>query len=103
MEQYTKDVGGPRNSQEAAATLLEYQLSTLWALLPAMHGRFGAPLGGEAADCLVDIFAEAQEIADDATVQEGAVGVGVCEVGGHQIFVPELLENYFGHEKLFIR
>ena len=47
-----------------------------------MHGRLSAPLGGEAADCFVDIFAEAQEIADYAPIQEGAVRVGVCEVGG---------------------
>jgi len=42
-----------------------------------MHRRLGAPFGGKEADGLVDVLAEAEQIADDAPVQEGAVGVGV--------------------------
>jgi len=68
-----------------------------------MHRRLGAPLGREAADGLVDILVEAQEIADYAPVQEGTIGVGVGEVSGHQVLVPELLEYRLGHKQLFVR
>ena len=36
-------------------------------------------------------------------IEEGAVGVGVGEVGGQKVLVAELLENHFGHEQLLIR
>ena len=58
-----------------------------------MYGRLGAPFGGEAAYGLVDLLAVAEEIADDAAVEEGAVGVGVGEVGGQKVLVAELVED----------
>ena len=45
-----------------------------------MDGGFGAPLGGEAADSLVYAFVEAEQVTDDAAVEEGAVGVGILRV-----------------------
>ena len=33
---------------------------------------------------MVDVLVEAEEIADDAAIEEGAVGVGVGEVGGRR-------------------
>ena len=82
MEQFTKQVGGPFNGQETAATPLDYQFVALWALLSAMHRRLRAPLGGKAADRHVDILTEAQEISEHASIQEGAVGGG----GAHGVF-----------------
>lgn len=73
----TKHVG----VNKVKATRLDYQANTLWPVLPAVDGRLGAPFGGEAADCYVDLLVEAEEIADDAPIQEGAVGVGVGKVG----------------------
>ena len=32
---------------------------------------------------MVCVLVEAEEVADDAAVQEGAIGVGVGQVGGH--------------------
>ena len=49
-----------------------------------MHGRFGAPLLGKSADGLVNFLIEAQEVTDHPTVEQGAVGVSVREVGGLQ-------------------
>ena len=60
-----------------------------------MDGGFGAPLGGEATDSLVDIVVKAEEVADDATVKERTVGVGVCEVGGEEVLVSELVKDLF--------
>ena len=40
-----------------------------------MYGGLGAPLGDKAAHTKVDLLVEAQEVADDAPVEEGAVGV----------------------------
>ena len=58
----------------------------------AVDGGFGAPLFGEAADGLVDVLGEAEEVADYALVEVGAVGVGVGEVGGHEVAVAEVVE-----------
>ena len=57
-----------------------------------MHRRLTAPLGGEEAHCLIGVFAEAQQVADDTPVKEGAVFVGVGEVGRLQVEVAELVE-----------
>ncbi len=65
-----------------------------------MDGGFGAPFGGEAADVLVDGFVEAEEAADDAAVEQGAVGVGVGEVSGLQVFVAEFFKNGLGGGEL---
>ena len=59
-----------------------HQHSTFGSALAAVDGGFGAPLGGEEADCLIDIKVEAEEVADYALVEVGAVGVGVGEVCG---------------------
>ena len=45
-----------------------------------MHRRFGAPLGGEAAHAHVGVLIEAEEVTDNAAVQESTVGVGVSQV-----------------------
>ena len=60
--------------------------------LAAVDGGFGAPLFGEAADCLVDVVREAEEVADYALVEVGAVRVGVGEVCGHEVAVAEVVE-----------
>ena len=59
---------------------LEYQTCSHRSWFAAVDGGFGAPYGGEAADGLVDFLVEAKEVADDAAVQEGAVGVGEIDV-----------------------
>ena len=41
-------------------------------------------------------FVEAEEVADDAAVEEGAVGVGVGEVGGLELEGAELVEDGLG-------
>ena len=102
MEQFTKHVERQKNGQQLSPTISNDQLSTLWTLLPSMHGRLGAPFGGEAAHGPVDLLIEAEKVADDTAVEEGSVRVGVGEVGGHQILVAELVEDHFGHEQLFI-
>ena len=68
-----------------------------------MYRRLCAPLGGQPSHRLVSGVVEAEEIADDAPVQEGAVGVGVREVGGLQLFVSELVEDGLGRAQLLIR
>lgn len=55
---------------------------TCGAGLAAVDAGFGAPFGGEAADGLIGCMVEAEEIADDAAVEKGAVGIGVGQVGG---------------------
>ena len=67
-----------------------------------MDGRLGAPLGGEAADGAVHFLAEAQQVADDAAVQQGAVGVGVGQVGGQQVQLAKLVEDGLGGGKLLV-
>ena len=59
---------------------LGYQPCAVWPALAAVDGGFGAPLGGEEADCLIDAVVEAEEVADYALVEVGAVGVGVGEL-----------------------
>lgn len=103
VDRFIKQVERQFNGRESALTLLDKQPSTLWALLPAMHCPLGAPLGGKAADCFVDILTESPEIADYAPAQESAVGVGVAEVGGQKILVAELVRNPFGHEQPYWR
>ena len=61
-----------------------------------MDGWLGAPFGGEAADGGVGGFVEVEEVADDAAVEEGAVRVGVGEVGGLEPEGAELVEDRFG-------
>ena len=67
-----------------------------------MDGGFGAPFGGEATDGCVGLFVEAQVVADDAAVEVGAVGVGVREVGGLQLFVAEFIEDELRHDELVV-
>ena len=43
----------------------------------AVNAGFGAPLGGQAAHCLIDGVVKAEQIADYPAVQRRAVGVGV--------------------------
>ena len=71
--------------------------------LAAVDRRLCAPLGGETPHCGVGVLIEAEEVADDAPVQEGAVGVGVREVGGLQVFVTELVEDGLSRAQLLIR
>ena len=63
-----------------------------------MDGGFGAPFGGEAADGLVGFFVEAQEVADDAAVEDGAAGVGVREVGRLQLFGAVFVGSLLRHD-----
>ena len=58
----------------------DYEGCVAGAFFAAVDGGFGAPLGGEAADCLIDIRVEAEEVADYALVEVGAVGVGGVEL-----------------------
>ena len=68
--------------------------------LAAVDAGLGAPFLGEAADGPVSCFVEAEQVADDATVQEGAVGVGVGQVGGHEVAFAKVVEDVFGGGKL---
>ena len=68
---------GHRYAFLANSTPLAYQLGPRWSSLAAVHRRLCAPFGGEAADGLVGVLVEAEEVADDAAVEERAVGVGV--------------------------
>ena len=65
-----------------------------------MDGGFGAPFFSQAADALVNGFVEAEKVADYAAVQKGAVWVGVGQVGRHQFFVAEFLEDFLGFGEL---
>ena len=87
---------------EVPALRLDYELSALWPRLAAVDRRLCAPLGGEAPHCGVGVLVEAEEVADDAPVQEGAVGVCVREVGGLQVFVTELVEDGLSRAQLLI-
>lgn len=62
-----------------------------------MDGRLRAPFGGEAADGLVNLLVEAEEISDGAAVEEVAVGSGVGEVDRQKDLVAELFEDHPGH------
>ena len=66
------------------------------ASLAAVDAGFGAPFGGEAADGPVGCIVETEKIADDATIQEGTVGVGVGQVGGLQFLIAKLVEDVLG-------
>ncbi len=48
----------------------------------AVYRRFGAPFGCEPADALVDRLIKLEQVADDASVEVGAIGVGVGKIGG---------------------
>ena len=80
-----------------------HQRRAPWPCLAAVDRRLPAPLGGEAAHCDVGVFVEAQEVAYDAPVQESAVGVGVREVRGFQVFVSELVEDGLSRAQQIIR
>ena len=67
-----------------------------------MDGGLGAPLGGQAADGAVHVLAKAQQGADYTAVQQGAVGVGVGQVGGQQVQLAELVEDAPGGGKLLV-
>ena len=82
--------------------LLDGQIGVLRTRLAAVDRWLRAPLGGQAADGCVDFLVEAEQVANDATVQVRAVGVGVCEIGWLEFFVPEVLEYRFGHAQLLI-
>ena len=58
-----------------------------------MDGRFGAPLPRQPPHSPVHVLAEAQQVADYPAVQQGAVGVGVGQVGGLQVEAAELVED----------
>ena len=58
-----------------------------------MHRRLGAPLGGYQPDGAVDVLVKTQQVADDAAVQQGAVGVGVGQVGRLEFFAAELVKD----------
>ena len=81
---------------------LDDQLGVFGAGFAAVDGGFGAPFGGEAADAFVGFFVEAQEVADDAAVEEGAVGVGIRQVGRLKLFVSELVEDRFCRFQLIV-
>ena len=48
---------------------LDYKPGGLWPSLPAMHGRFGTPLGRQPPNSLVHILVEAKQVADHAVVE----------------------------------
>ena len=58
-----------------------------------MHRRLSAPFGGQAAHGNVGLLLEAEELTDHSSVQKSTVGVGVRDVGGLQLHVPEFVEN----------
>ena len=59
--------------------------------LAAVDGWLGAPLLGQSPHSPVDILVATQQVADDAAVQQGAVGIGVGQVGGHHAQSVELV------------
>ena len=81
---------------------LDNEFSIAGAALAAVDGWLGAPFGGEAADGYVGGFIEAEQVAADAAVEEGAVGIGVGEVGGLELEVTEFVENRFGAAELVV-
>ena len=89
-------IGGERQPN------LYHQRGVLGAGFAAVDGGFGAPLGGEAAHSLIDAFVEAEQVADNAAVEQGAVGVGVGQVGGFQLPVAEVVEDGLGGGKLVV-
>ena len=42
----------------------------------------------------VDVIVEIEQVAENATVEQGAVGISVREVGGLKILRQELLEDF---------
>ena len=71
--------------------------------LAAVDAGLGAPFLGEATNGPVSCFVEAEKIGDDATVEQGAVGVGVGQVGGHEVAFAKIFEDVLGGGKLFVR
>ena len=71
--------------------------------LAAVDGGFGAPFRTETANRAVDVLIKAQQIADHLAVEESAVGVGVGQVGGLEIFVAEVFEDGFRGGQLPVR
>ena len=72
---------GPAGGTAWLALLLDHQPGVPGPGLAAVDGGLGAPLLRQPPHAPVDIIAEAQQVADDAAVQQGAVGVGVGQVG----------------------
>ena len=70
---------------------LHGELDVLGAGFAAVDGGFVAPFGGKATDALVDGFVEAEEVADYAAVEEGAVGVGAL-IGPQKPFAIEMYQ-----------
>ena len=68
----------------------------LGAGFAAVDAGFGAPFGGQAAYGLIDGIVKAEEVADYLAVEEGAVGVGIGQVGRHQLTVAEVVEDGLG-------
>ena len=67
-----------------------------------MHRRLGAPLGGKLADSAVGVLIEPKQVAHHPTVQQGAVGVGVGQVGRPEVQFLELVEDGLGRGQLVI-
>ena len=67
-----------------------------------MHRRLSTPFGGQAAHGFVGLLVEAQELTDHSSVQKSAVWVGVREVGGLQLYIPEFVENGLGGAQLLL-
>ena len=71
-----------RISRGAMVESLLHVRGILGPSLAAVDAGFGAPLLGEATDGPVGGVIEAEQVADYAAVQQGAVGVSVGQVGG---------------------
>ena len=66
---------------------------SLWARLPTVYRRLGAPFGRQPPNSIVHIIIEAQEVTEHSSVQKSAVRVNVRDKGGLQFHVPEFVEN----------
>ncbi len=71
---------GPFGEHHTRGPSLNHQRCAPGPFLAAMDRRLRAPLGGEAADADVDFSVEVEKVADDASIEESAVGVVVGEI-----------------------
>ena len=76
------------------------KIGSLGTLLAAVDGRLGAPLGRQTPHPNVDVLVESQQVADDAVVQQGAIGVSIGQECGHQLLVTKLVEDILRSREL---
>ena len=76
---------------------------SLWARLPTVYRRLGAPFGRQPPNSIVHIIIEAQEVTEHSSVQKSAVRVNVRDKSGLQFHVPKFVEYVSRGAQLLLR